>query len=1235
MNEAESTYKYLVVQQQNLMVGCALQQKSANHAFYIKVIKGCRNPAVDNISISPALLHADHVAMALNSKFEGSIFSAKNENNLALLHGNVDFALIKVEVPKQFEGLGKALSKFRLENAEHGPQHRTARRLGALFEQVIPNIDSLASAYGERASEIATSPELELKATEYGPFAGHVGVDGTSIYAAASSGNSVIALHLLACMLARIFSSAEATAIWTQLVKDRLEEIKTKSDASQLQGIAAVYAAELGSQVLRDDLAVWDASARAWLQAANQVKKREDTQLRLIIRNIPSIQSTGTTYSNVVENWIVAMTTIQKLIQGVPQDISNSSVLLGLMSWHIYPDLNVFSPNKYIAFNDPLVKKGGIITLGLEKKGGDRTGVNWSVSLSHLRYYGDPIIIEKSSEEDSGRITAQELRFITFGCVLGSWDKPASIDIAEAAKCFDALGDAINLQDITEMSYGHSLSWISLLVNTARTFLSSNDDDRETALHYIEFGRRRGRNFLDPKFQNIIPMFGLTCPYLLFELSTEFGASSKDPEASIAMLRQLAKTCSFHRDDCIILSSPQSPLNCNPSKGFHRSWELVSAIPAPMLTNKRSQDGELRVADRHTRWVHVDSTRDPLAQRYIDVAKALHLTKIPDDLDRTIRESSFFNTEEADSVAKTSISTFRSCDCRKREATCNNNCPCRKRGFKCTSMCACLSDFTGLKENLRCINTRSCESVSEVVDEDVFWLSVRNTVDLHHDISLTKTGNGFIWHDPPTAYVERYWSGSFIPPPFGDFLGSDNGSCRGSDDIFLPGDSDLPFLTTDDEFPSASSDWSNALEDEPDHPNNSSYSVNAVGRRVNFHSVQVNGCTGLFLTNNATVNVPRLSLSKLTETLKSGALDPVLLRAKLEAAERFGILDFSSSLEGDLCYSDLFFKSLKAVSAISQLYDAWPEATISMSITKQPLGSARWADNVWNHSALDGNAKVWRSTKFSCLAMLESGGHDIHPDRLELVMAMATGNSIYASEALLQDPILPDSSGLPEFKGILRLTGNIGHAGIVMLIPPPTPRVLQRDVTWERVEKINIFEGLLKPFFTQTSLHLKLTEFKFPLASSRGAVDADVVIREALISVYDGSKWIADLDILQAFENPILTRMPGCSCPRQVDDKDLGQLLVERFGRQLKAITTWDGLLLYKENLMEGEIGTVCVHGNWFARLAVAALAAWMGSQTVALPSHCVCSQCGKQLLEQADGVSLLTTSAAPGLLIL
>lgn len=210
-------------------------------------------------------------------------------------------------------------------------------------------------------------------------------------------------------MLARMFSGAEATAIWAQLVDCRLKEIQEASEASQLQGIAALYAAEQGRQILRDDLASWDASARAWLQTANEAKKREDTQLKLIVRNLLSIHNSGTTYSNVIENWIVAMKTCQNLIRGVPQDVTNGAVLLGLMSWHIYPDLNIFYPDRYVAFNDRLVKAGGVITLGLESQDRSLSGVSWSVSLSHLRFYGDPVVIEKSSE-DSDRITLEELR---------------------------------------------------------------------------------------------------------------------------------------------------------------------------------------------------------------------------------------------------------------------------------------------------------------------------------------------------------------------------------------------------------------------------------------------------------------------------------------------------------------------------------------------------------------------------------------------------------------------------------------------------------------------------------------------------------------------------------------------------------------------------------------------------------------------------------------------------------
>ncbi|KAF5663486.1 hypothetical protein FCIRC_11132 [Fusarium circinatum] len=814
-------------------------------------------------------------------QLDASMFSVKNENHVGLANLSVDFSLVKVEVPKQFEGLGKALSPHRRENAERGPQHRTARRLGALFEQVIPDIEVLAAVYGERVSEIAASRQLDLKGEEYGPFSRYAGVDGTSIYAAASSGSSVIALHLLACMLARMLKDAEATAFWVQLVESRLEELKSKADPSQIHGMAALYTIQHGHQITRDDLAAWDASARAWLDIATEVKKWETTQLRLILNNIPPIE----VEKDIYKFWIVAMTSIQKSIQGVPQDITNSVVLLGLMSWHIYPDLHVFSPNQFISFHDPLVKKGGIITLGLEQKGENTSGISWSISLSHLRFYGDPVTIKKSSDEDSDRITIQELQLIAFGGVLGSWANPAMVDINEAAECFDALGAALQFDNSRgETSYDAPLGWLAPLIAAARFFLLTVDKDRESALYFINFGRRRGRNLLGNDLHGAVPMFGLSNPYFNFTFLIEPKISCDNPTQYITRLRQLAEDCNFHEHDSVIITgSRYSAEPTDPhSDQFEGNWEFASAIPT---------------------------------QRF------------------------------------------------------------------------------------------------DPGDEDCFWLATSNE---YADINLTARKWKFVWKDPPYTYRQRY--------------------------------SDLLVK-----------------------------------------SVQEN--------------------------------DRPLFSASLDIA--FGPVE-------------LFFKSLMAMAAVSDLYAEWSEAIISVATTKKPLGSSYWASNIWNNSTLSLDGKLWRSTKFSCLTMLESGGHDIHPDQINLVIAMATGNSIYASEALLQDPSLPDNSGLPYFRGIRRLTGNVGYPGVVLLIPPPMPRVLQVDKTRGRFVQAYPFDGTLQNSFAQTSIHLKFTEFVVPLASARGAVDADVVLREALISVYDGSRWIADLDILQAFESPDLIRIqftPGAKKP--------------------------------------------------------------------------------------------------------
>ena len=102
-------------------------------------------------------------SMAAISKIAASAVSATNEVNLGLAHFNIDFSLVKVEAPVEYRGLRNALSRRRIENAEQGPVHRTARRLGALFESILPSIKTLAEAYGRRASEIAGAGESNRK----------------------------------------------------------------------------------------------------------------------------------------------------------------------------------------------------------------------------------------------------------------------------------------------------------------------------------------------------------------------------------------------------------------------------------------------------------------------------------------------------------------------------------------------------------------------------------------------------------------------------------------------------------------------------------------------------------------------------------------------------------------------------------------------------------------------------------------------------------------------------------------------------------------------------------------------------------------------------------------------------------------------------------------------------------------------------------------------------------------
>ena len=173
----------------------------------------------------------------------------------------------------------------------------------------------------------------------HGPFAGHIGVDGTNIWAAATSGKGAIATHLLACMHARMWDASEAVSIWEQIVDQRRKEFSVwdQSDAIPLQSLATAHLT-----LNREQLADWDASARAWPRAADKAKKLRQKQLMLIIRNLTiPVNKDMDVYASVMQAWNTAMINMDKLVEGSSQSVQNGAVLFGLSAWHLYPDLIV------------------------------------------------------------------------------------------------------------------------------------------------------------------------------------------------------------------------------------------------------------------------------------------------------------------------------------------------------------------------------------------------------------------------------------------------------------------------------------------------------------------------------------------------------------------------------------------------------------------------------------------------------------------------------------------------------------------------------------------------------------------------------------------------------------------------------------------------------------------------------------------------------------------------------
>src|SRR5262249_31315139 len=145
--------------------------------------------------------------------------------------------------------------------------------------------------------------------------------------------------------------------------------------------------------------------------------------------------------------------------------------LLGLASWHLYPDMVVFGKDKEVKDvrqKDSLVHRGGILTLGIEDTRRLGDGIYWSLPLAHMRYYGDPVLCEASLHSRTSRVSINQLMYVALGSLIRRWCADAD-DIEPAAELLVRINNFLNFS----LDARIERAWMPLLASTAKEFLGS------------------------------------------------------------------------------------------------------------------------------------------------------------------------------------------------------------------------------------------------------------------------------------------------------------------------------------------------------------------------------------------------------------------------------------------------------------------------------------------------------------------------------------------------------------------------------------------------------------------------------------------------------------------------------------------------------------------------------------------------------------------------------------------
>jgi hypothetical protein len=1111
--------------------------------------------------------------MSSIGKFASSLLSATNENTLALLNVNLDFSLLKFDAPKEFTPLGQEITRARRIEAEDGTAHKTARRLGALFEQLIPSTPGLLKAYGLRASEIINSPGINPRGTKRdGPFEAFVGADCTAIWAAATSGPASLGVHLLSCMLARAWDAKESNSILVELIAERQKEINILVANNSIVSTSTLVAAR--QDISRSEIAEWDASVRSWLQRADEAKVVEHDQFLLIIKNVNIPFGSGeTTYTKVVNAWTTAMRCLENLIDGQHQQVSNGGVLLALSAWHLFPNLVVFgSRATNVKFDDPLLPSQAVMTLGSEfstdmKDGGTR----WSLALSHLRYYGDPVRVE--SNENFSRVSMPQLHIVALGCILANW-QVRSGDTVDAMRWIKAFWECLSRTQPSTLKAGltYYLGWLSGIASAATHFLNSSGQEREICLMLMNFGKRRGQKFLGDAHwsrMNHPPYFGLCNSLVMSALSEDL-----DVDAGIRYLREAAQLMGLKNCDAVICYSQET------KDGYY--YEYATVAPHSRLSEKRLQDGTIKSQLIHGRWIQM-------------VHKA---TKIEDE-----------------EIVRISASA---CNC---QGDCLSTCPCKQSGVYCWRSCHdfeysltckyCMVDLNARRDAILA-KGEECQLLQYGVTHERRSLSNKIVIIPDKKYGVSEPVAVGEQRKPETLLQTMLTLPESLSWPDCPNILKQNSPCnllKGKCQCFNPqpllsGEASVQVkykLGHHQESAGASFQlyirvWDDLLPDRID----CKMGMEAAFRRLTKPSEGLDW----LLTS-------KFNKTRLWDYIRLASRSQDIFLQLEEAVPTPSGLDwnFSHLRSTPMILSlqslpDELRRSLKALGTASELYESLPGVTVSLKVIGKRLLDAFWIPSAFEaNSSSDGSSasssnqgppsfqcdpKLSRTHAFACITYFESGSVNLHPHTLHSVLALCVDNSIFTSGLLLSDPW-----DLPRDNDIRHIIGNIGRAGITLLVAPKDPRIRSMGDDYRLVQHAP-YDFKRENNFQGTSLHLSFTSWKLAIATEEtGAIDHNVFLVESIISLWNCGKWIADLDPLK-IENPYLHRAKfNCNCRKKAPSwhgDGMGEGGLGASEREIISLDSWEEFLDPPLST-----GTLRAHGNWAARLGAVSILCQQG----------------------------------------